>query len=134
MGMKGKSGNTLLSMLSREIDPVRNEIGQEEGLGAAKGSGVATGSPSSGRRPAKRASTVSLELHESKVRKNNAISSPSESLKQRISQDLSSNRSVGRVRGKETRDEALAHGELIKALDTAVQAEEAATYGPFRKR
>ena len=52
MGMKGKSGNTLLSMLSRGIDPVRNEIGQEEGLGAAKGNGVATGSPSSGRRPA----------------------------------------------------------------------------------
>ena len=52
VAMKGNSGNNLLSMLSREIDPVRNEIGQEEGLGAAKGNGVATGSPSSGRRPA----------------------------------------------------------------------------------
>ena len=40
MEMKGKSGNNLLSILSREIDPVRNEIGQEEGLGAPKRVGV----------------------------------------------------------------------------------------------
>lgn len=62
-----KSGNTLLNMLSREIDPVRNEIGQEQGLRATKRIGLAIGSPSSGRRLAMGASRVSLELHESEV-------------------------------------------------------------------
>ena len=95
---------------------------------------MANGSPSSGRRAAKRASRFSLELHESKVRKNNAIASASESFKERLSLDLSSNRSVGRVGGKKTMDEALAHGELIEALDRAVKAKEKATYVPLKAR